>query len=203
MVYNHNKKGAVEMSLNLIIMLIIGMVVLGLVIGFVNSLVNKGTESFDKQLGDNEKLKLDEVKNCPDNLCVNPSPSVSVKKGGKTNIFIKVRAVNPPPTTGFTIEVGPGALDYDTTAGLTYRVIDDEGNDICGTSGCSASSAPIILSGPGFKLNSGSEDAQMYTLKVTGDVVIGTYYLTLYSEFDNLAGSEEYVDSKTITLEVN
>jgi len=174
----NNKKAAIEMSLNLIIMLIIGMVVLGLVIGFVNSLVGKGTESFDKQLGDNEKLKLEEVQNSPGNLAVSPEPSVSVKMGTKTNIFIKVRAYADP------IDIPAGLLP-DSSGIMYYQVLDDGGNDASGS---------LILSGPGFKADNGGEDAKMYTLKTGDSSSIGTYYLTIY-----LYDGEV---SKTITVEV-
>ncbi len=174
-----NKKAAIEMSLNLIIMLIIGMVVLGLVIGFVNSLVGKGTESFDKQLGDNEKIKLEEVQNSPENLAVSPEPSLSLKKGEKTNIFIKVRAYLDE------VDVGAGRLPADSGI-LYYKVYDEEGNDV-GTD-------TLLLSGPGFSASNGEEDAKMYTLKAGETASIGTYYLTI--------GLYDGEVSKTITVEV-
>jgi hypothetical protein len=175
-----SKKGAIEMSLNLIIMLIIGMVVLGLVIGFVNSLVGKGTESFNKQLGDNEKLKLEEVKNSQDNLAVSPLPSITIKKGSTANIFIKVRAFADD------IDCSPG--DLNNCQQVNYVLEDDSGE----TQG-------LLLSGPGFHAKQGSEDAQMYTLKFDpdNDISVGTYYLTikLYPDTDN-------EESKTLTVEV-
>ena len=178
-----DKSAAVELSLNLIIMLIIGMVVLGLVIGFVNGLVNKGTESFDKQLGDNEKLKLDDVKTCPDNLCINPSPSLSLKKGSKTNIFIKVRAF------GDEIDCNAGELNSCGDTMITYEVLDEDGNP---------DTESLLVTGPGFKAKNGGEDAQMYTLKTTDSTNIGTYYLTfkLYKGTDN-------EETKTITVQVS
>lgn len=182
MIRKNSKKGAVEMSLNLIIMLIIGMVVLGLVIGFVNSLVNKGAEGFDRQIGDNEKLKLDKVKSCSENLCVEPDPSVDVKKNGRQNIFLKVRAF-----TGTTpIICTPGLLDSCTE--LSYTVSGEDG-----TTGVQG----LTLSGPGFNIPLGEEDAQMYTLRADTDVEIGIYYLTL-----TLALGTETI-SKTLTVEVN
>ena len=177
MIKKSNKIGAVELSLNLIIMLIIGMVVLGLVIGFVNSLVGKGTESFDKQLGDNEKLKLEDVKACADNLCVNPSPSVSVKKGGDVNLFIKVRAY-----LNEEINCEPGELEQGCQVSYTVTP-DEDGGDISG----------ITVTGPGFSAVEGTEDAKMYRLKASTDTAIGIYYLTIKLLEDT---------SKTITIEV-
>lgn len=177
---NFNKKGAVEMSLNLIIMLIIGMVVLGLVIGFVNSLVNKGTEGFDKQIGDNEALKLEKVRSSSENLAVEPNPSISVKKGSKTNIFMKVRAYGPEP-----IECNPGLLE---SCGVKYTVVGEDGTNAEGK---------LTLSGPGFDAKDGSEDSQMYTLKPSADADIGTYYVTV-----KLYEGEDFETSKTLTITV-
>jgi hypothetical protein len=172
---NISKKGAVELSLNLIIMLIIGMVVLGLVIGFVNSLVSRGTENFNKQLGDNEKLKLDEVKSCSGNLCTNPDVSTKIKKGAEQNLFIKVRAYKTDISCPTGLLSGCD-LDYSVTA-------DEQGNNANG----------ITISGPGLNAPEGDEDAQRYFLRVAKDVEVGIYYLTLslYAE-----------TSKTITIEV-
>ena len=173
------KKASIELSLNLIIMLIIGMVVLGLVIGFVNSLVGKGTQSFDKQLGDNEKLKLEEVQNSPNNLAISPEPSLILKKGSKTNVFIKVRAYGDP------IEITPGELPQGDTGIMSYKVLDASGVDASGA---------LILTGPGFKANNGKEDAKMYTLKTGDSASVGTYYLTI--------GLYDSETSKTITVDV-
>jgi len=174
------KKGAVELSLNLIIMLIIGMVVLGLVIGFVNSLVNQGTKSFETQLGDNEKLKLEEVARCSDNLCMIPDPSIKVLKGGKQNVFIKVRAF----ASAIDCKAGPLA---DASCEVKFELVDQEGTN---------QDSAINLAGPGFKALEGEESAQMYTLKVEKDTAIGTYYLTL-----KLYDGEDEV-SKQITLDI-
>lgn len=174
------KKGAVEMSLNLIIMLIIGMVVLGLVIGFVNSLVSQGVSGFEDQIGENEQLKLDEVSQSPDNLAVVPSPSMDIKVGDSSAVFIKVRAFDQ------AIDCGAGLL-ADQSCPVSFEVLDESGTDATGA---------LILSGPGFKANSGSEDAKMYTLK-TGTASVGTYYLTM-----NLYSGESFEETKTLTVSV-
>lgn len=181
---NFNKRGAVEMSLNLIIMLIIGMVVLGLVIGFVNSLVNKGTEGFDKQIGDNEALKLEKVRSSSENLAVEPNPSLSVKKGSKTNIFVKVRAYADE------IACTPGDLAEKCNGVVTYEVLNSDGE---------VSQADLVLTGPGFKASQGGEDSQMYTLKTGDSAVLGTYYMILKL----YPGDDVNEMSKTLTVTVN
>jgi hypothetical protein len=183
MVRISSKRGAVELSLNLIIMLIIGMVVLGLVIGFVNSLVSKGTDSFDRQLGDNEKLKLEEVSRCSENLCIIPEPSIMLKKGETQNVFLKVRAFISD------IDCGAGELN-DKSCDVSYEILDDEGTDVTGDS-------YISLVGPGFSAPDGSDDSKMYSLKADKTTPVGTYYLTL-----KLYTADDEV-SKTITVNVN
>ena len=167
------------MSLNLIIMLIIGMVVLGLVIGFVNSLVSKGVEGFDDQIGENQQLKLNDVKASPDNLAVLPEPSIDVKIGGKTNIFIKARAY------GSLIDCGAGELNTNCASLVTYDVVDEDGT---------TDATALIVTGPGFDADVGKEDAKMYTLKPGTTGTVGTYYLTF-----SLYGGEE---TKTLTVTV-
>ena len=215
MVLRNKKKAAIEMSLNLIIMLIIGMVILGLVIGFVNSLVGKGTQSFDRQLNENEKVQLDNVKSSSDNLAINPYPSIKIKKGSNENVFIKVRAYKDD------ISISPGSLTSSTT-GLVLSVVKDTsstgtsstgtsstgtsstgtsstgtsstGTSSTGTSSTGTTSANYLtLSGPGFDVKNGKDEAEMYVLKVADSTDRGTYYLkfTLYGE-----------ESKTLTVNV-
>lgn len=187
---NNNKKGAVELSLNLIIMLIIGMVVLGLVISFVTKLVGAGVDSFDNQIGDNEKLKLDGVRNCPENLCIAPSPTITVKKGEKTNVFIKVRAYNG------IINCPPGEINNNCAGNgegdLMYSLYEEDGTEY------DASHTLLTLAGPGLTAEEGAEDAKMYTLKADGTVPQGIYYmkLELYSQ------DPDNKISETLTVEV-
>ncbi len=185
--YKTSKKGAVELSLNLIIMLIIGMVVLGLVIGFVNSLVGRGAETFNSQMGDNEKLKLDDVRSCPGNLCVNPTPSINIKKGGNENVFIKVRVFQGSDA----MSCKAGELNSCNDEKVSYEVVDSVGDPIDNA---------LTLVGPGFQAKVGDEDAQMYTLKADKkEAQIGTYYLSIHL-FPN---DEEHKETVTITVNVS
>lgn len=178
-----DRKAAVEMSLNLIIMLIIGIVVLGLVIGFVNSLVNQGRDTYERQIGDNERLKLEEVEQCPDNLCMNPDPSADIVRGERTLVFLKVRAF-----ASSDINCGAGPMLTTATADcpLIYSVVDSAG---------AAVSTGISISGPGFDAPIGSSDAEMYTLTTDTSLPIGTYYMTI-SMYDGTADET----SKTLTM---
>lgn len=179
-VMRNDKKAAVEMSLNLIIMLIIGIVVLGLVIGFVNNLVSQGKETYTAQLNDNEKLKLEEVERCSENLCIIPDPSVDLEIGERINIFLKVRA--------FSDEISCNAGLLDGSCAFNFKIVDSTGNKV---------SDVLTLSGPGFEAKKGESDAKMYTLTVTSEANVGTYFLTL-----KLYPDEDYEETKTITVNV-
>lgn len=188
MVSKLNKKGAVELSLNLIIMLIIGMVVLGLVIGFVNSLVNQGSATFEEQIGDNDKLKLDEIMNCGDNLCVLPNPTIRASKGQNTKVYFKIRNFN----SDGDIDCDPGQdLETGTCDGIGYEIVDQEGGDV--TEG-----TDFIITGPGFPtMKGGEEKAAMYSLKTDQGVAVGTYYITF-----KIFPGEDDEESVVLTLEV-
>ncbi len=165
------KKGTIELSLNLIIMLIIGMVVLGLVIGFVHSLVNQGTQKFKEQLTAEQQEELNQVKDKPGNLALLPETSINLKKDGKSHVYIKVRAYG---SEGITID--PGDLDNGKQNVLTYKLYNNDGPIESGDS----SSSPLSLTCPGFDASQGSEDAEMCTLKTGESAVVGkTYYIEL------------------------
>ncbi len=84
-----SKKGAVELSLNLIIMLIIGLTVLGLVIGFVVNLVNQATDDFEGRLSDLDQRQLDQVMEEPGYFAAGPS-TIKIKPGDKGKMYIKI-----------------------------------------------------------------------------------------------------------------
>lgn len=184
MVKKNQKKAGVEMSLNLIILLIIGMVVLGLVIGFVSKLVNDSKAKFDTEISKNDQVELDAIAGCPDNLCISPSPTITVVKGKKTNIFIKVRAFSDE------INCDPGALGADFCKDLTFEVKEEDGESI------TTVSTPFAITGPGLSTNVGEENSQMYTLKADSSLSLGTYFVT----FTLTPGIGEEKATKTVTI---
>lgn len=95
MVKKNQKKAGIEMSLNLIILLIIGMVVLGLVIGFVTKLIGKGTEGLDEQLSASENQQKDQVLSAPGIIAVAPE-TFNIKSGGSKKFYLKL--YNPTNT---------------------------------------------------------------------------------------------------------
>lgn len=166
-----SKSGAIEMSLNLIIMLIIGMVVLGLVIGFVNSLVNRGTETFENQIGEQDQLKLDEVSNCRDNLCILPKPTLTLQKGQQSKMYVKVRNTG---TEQVSCSPGPIVSCADTV----LRV------DLVDSQGVAVPESEYTIVGQGFNLESGGEASRMYVIEAADTLAVGTYFMTISSSID-------------------
>ncbi len=181
-----NKKG-MEMSLNLIIMLIIGMVVLGLVIGFVNSLVNKGTDSFNKELAKNEQAELEQIKLCSENLCISPYPTLTVKKGNDNPVYIKVRGYEGP----ITCKAGSNLVSSTSCekGNLNLVIVDSGGTDV--TSGMFALRGQLITA------EEGGEDAQRFIL-TTSTALPGTYFATL--TLNNQVTGDATPVTKAITI---
>ena len=113
-----NKKGAVELSLNLIIMLVIGLTVLGLIIGFVTGFLGEAGTGFLGQLGEDDKNKLEQIKNEPGNFAISPT-SLKVKKNERAKIYVKVRN---PTNVDFDFTSDGGELGSDPNEKLYIDV---------------------------------------------------------------------------------
>lgn len=174
MKYFNSRKGAVELSLNLIIMLIIGLVVMGLVIGFVTNLIGNAQGQFITELDSQDEATLAEVQNCGDNLCVLPAPSIRVEQGGEAKVFFAVKAVAE------NISTNPGPLNAqgdseDPESLITYNVFDASGE--AGVDNDNSYNGEITISGPGFSANEGAIDSKMYTMQVDSSLPTGNYFI--------------------------
>jgi len=175
------KKGAIELSLNLIIMLIIGLVILGLVISFVRNMMNKATSSFNTQLTAQDQQNLHRVLQSSKPFDIYPSPSITVKSNNPKKIYLKIRNLK----SDSPISIGAGPLsntvsDYDT-------ITKNDGTTPTGT---------IVISGPGFSLKPGQVDAKMYFL--TAKLPPGTYFVTI--NVNNLLGTTNMYNDFSFTL---
>ena len=94
----YNKKGAVEMSLNLIIMLIIGLTVLGLVIGFVTNLIGDASNELGGKLSASEEAEQETVLKQPGRFAVFPS-KVNIAPGDNRRVFLKIQNTDDAPLT--------------------------------------------------------------------------------------------------------
>lgn len=105
MAIKQSKKGAVELSLNLIIMLVIGLTVLGLVIGFVVSLINQGRENFEESLNNAQLEERDKVEQEEGVFVVGPKIQ-SVKAGEAGALHLKMENRGETQLTGVTVGSG-------------------------------------------------------------------------------------------------
>ncbi len=86
-------KKAIEMSINIIVMLVIGLTVLGLVIGFVTNLLNNASSGFDDRLSAAEDAERQVALDAPGVFAVNPT-SVTINRGDQRRVFVKFKNTN-------------------------------------------------------------------------------------------------------------
>lgn len=96
MMQKNSKKGAVEMSLNLIIMLVIGLTVMGLVIGLVVNMMGKAESSFDPESGE-DKVNKKNVEDAAGYFAVEPT-QLNIPAGGSKKIFVKINNLGTSDT---------------------------------------------------------------------------------------------------------
>lgn len=91
MILSKNKKGGVELSLNLIIMLIIGMIVMALIIAFVTKLIGQGSQGMEDQLSQAQQAVKTKIKEDPHSFAMGPD-TLSMSSGSKSGdvVFLKV-----------------------------------------------------------------------------------------------------------------
>lgn len=181
------KKGAVELSLNLIIMLVIGLTVMGLVIAFVTNFLGSAEDSFTGSLSEDDRTKIQQVVRESGNFAFLES-TISVIQGNEepAKLYMKVRN---PAETPFDFQPTAGLID--DNEGELISVIISEGRTE-GTSG----QHDIEIYGPPIVLQQGQ--TQGYPLEVySGNTDIGTYYATFTINFED--GSTE---STIVTIRV-
>lgn len=182
---NLQKKGAVELSLNLIIMLVIGLTVLGLVIAFVTNFLGSAEDSFVGKLSEDDKTKIQQVIREQGNFAFLES-TVTIKQGDSTpgKLYMKVR--NPESAPFIFIPVN-GEVLSSGEIGVVISAGRTEGSG----SGVSA----IKVFGPPISLEQGETEG--YTLEVyANEADIGTYYATFTINF----GSR--TETKIVTIRV-
>ncbi|MFW6286279.1 MAG: hypothetical protein ACOC16_04125 [Nanoarchaeota archaeon] len=185
-----NKKGAIELSLNLIIMLIIGMVILALVIGFVTRLVNQGSSEFENQLTGSDQEELQRLaQNCKDNLCITPHGNINIKKGEESKVYIYARNIQ----NSEQISCIPGPLS--TCTNFETEIYKDDGTVY--------TEDEIKFTGEGFSIDAGKGESKMYMIRTTEEIPVGVYYLTIYySADDQSASTTTHTNSKSLTINI-
>ncbi|MDA3855868.1 MAG: hypothetical protein PF569_06400 [Candidatus Woesearchaeota archaeon] len=182
----YNKKGAVELSINLIIMLVIGLTVLGLIIAFVTGFLGDAQNSISGQVGADDQNKLNQVLNEEGNFVISPATQI-VKKGDKEGAKLYMKIRNPstgpyePSATGNLVGID-GEFSLSITKGST--------GDLMSQSDFTIFTAPIIL-------ETGEEEAYPIIVKTNSDIDTGTYYAKFGIEF--IDGTK---DTKIVTLNI-
>ena len=178
MVRRKNRKGAVEMSLNLIIMLIIGMVIMGLIISFVTSFLGNAEEKFQGKLTEDDKNNIEQVKREQGNFAFLTS-TVEVEQGSNIpgKLYAKIRN-----SESEDLEYNSNGGDIATSSSDILSVKISPGK-ISGTY-----DSGITIWSPGFVLASGDMDGYAFEVYADKVVPLGTYYakFTLSSSVSNV-----------------
>ncbi len=180
MIKNTNKKGAVEMSLNLIIMLVIGLTILGLIIGFVTNFLGEAGDQIP--ITEDDKIKLEQVEREAGNFAFLSGTLVVTKNSDKkSKLYMKIRN---PSNSDFEFIPNDGLIDDSGELNVEFSKGRDAGDDF-----------PTVY-GPAISLKSGEVGA--YPLEVVAEDIVlpGTYY----GKFTVNLNGEEY--SEIVTIEV-
>lgn len=177
-----NKKG-MELSVNIIVMLVIGLTILGLVISFVTNFLGSAEDQFQGSLSEDDENKLDQVERQEGNFAfLSGTINVEKESDDRTKLYMKIRN---PTDTAFSFDGGE-VLDSGD-----LRVTFSPGAGLGGTV-----DTPPTIYAPSITLQDG--DVGSYPLEIVADeqVPIGVYY----AEFTAEIGGEEY--NEIVTLEV-
>ena len=163
------KKGAVELSLNLIIMLIIGLVVMGLVIAFVTGFLGEAKVGVSDALTPDDKSNIEQILRERGNFARAPS-NIELFRGstGSEKIYIKLA------NSHFSDYIFPGGEITET--GSTLRVAVQEGNVEGDYSGATTK---ITFYGAPVTLKSGESGGYALDVYAGKEVPVGTYYATI------------------------
>ena len=173
------------MSLNLIIMLVIGLTLMGLVIGFVTSFLGNAESSFTDKLSEDDQTKIDQVKRESGSFAF-LSSSVKVVQGDKkgSKLYLKIR--NPYANTfthaGGDIVSSPDAISVTIADGQ----VDESGT---GDS--------LIIQSPPISLDSGNSDGYALSVYAQNGVSLGTFYATFV-----ITHSDSSTETKVLTINV-
>ena len=176
---NHNKKGAVEMSLNLIIMLVIGLTVLGLIIAFVTGFLGQAEDSVLGSLTPDDSTKLEQVQRETGNFVISPS-NLNVKRGDSAKLYVKVE--NPTAAAQTGVFAG-GEVTTTTTESFHYTA--------------TGSPAGISVEAPPISLQPSEVQAIPMIVEISDTTAAGNYFLTFSITID----TETYTKVVTVVVE--
>lgn len=184
MIYKNSKKGAVEMSLNLIIMLVIGLTVMGLIIAFVTNFLDEATSGIGDTVSDAEEQRLLDIQGVSGNLVIQPS-EVTLERGESDTIFLKLE--NPLSQPVEDIFAG-GALGTTDTEDFYYEI-----------TGIQASDADFTVELNPLRLDASETNSYRMILSTGGSTPTGNYFLTFNWENSNFV--RNYSQAVTVVVE--
>ncbi|MEC8221257.1 MAG: hypothetical protein VX028_04225 [Nanoarchaeota archaeon] len=169
-------KKAIEMSINIIVMLVIGLTVLGLVIGFVTNLLNNASSGFDDRLSAAEDAERQVALDAAGVFAVNPT-SVTVNRGDTRRVFVKFK--NTDAAGDLTIApVASGSID---AANDANGVMKFAMTDIVGT--CTTNAVPADVRWAGTVVSPGEETVIPVTIIVPNECNAGdNFQVTLQTK---------------------
>ena len=189
MVQFQGKKG-IELSVNVIVMLVIGLTILGLVISFVTNFLGSAEEQFEGSLSDDDKTKLEQVEREDGNFAFLSGTVVVEKESSqRTKLYMKIRN---PTSQDFTF--GGGNLNgADSSDSLSVSF--SAGAGLGGTI-----DTPPTVYVPQISLKDGEVGAFPLEVVAGETVIPGVYYAKFTA---NIGDSEDgETISEIVTIEV-
>lgn len=174
------KKAAVEMSLNLIIMLVIGLTVLGLIIAFVTGFLGQAEDSLLGSLTPDDTTKLEQVKRESGNFVISPS-NVNIQRGTDEKVYIKIEN---PSSALQNVYDGLATLTTPTASGNNFGFV-------------VTPNAAISVEAPPINLQASEIQAIPAIITVPESIGSGNYFISFEVEID----SNTYTQVVTITVE--
>ncbi len=120
-----NKKAALQLSINAIVVLILAITILGLGLGFITKQFGAVQKKFEDVGGQIEKQLIEEMERSGELLVLN-QVKVTAKSGDETNIYIGVRNTYSPDSNG-----GAGCNSDEVAVSLNFTCTNEMGEDAC------------------------------------------------------------------------
>lgn len=191
----YKKKGAVEMSLNLIIMLVIGLTVLGLIIAFVTGFLTDAGKGIGQTLPGDEEI-LRDLSSRSGNFEFHRR-DVTVRRGGEVRLYAKFENPLSEDVTVHSDAQIPQINDDDNQdisfkfkVSATGQSIDEDDESLF-----RAFMAPL-------RLDASQSDAFPIDLRVSSAVPTGNYFLTFTVVYEGEEEDEARSYSRVVTVTV-
>jgi hypothetical protein len=109
------KRGALELSINAIVVLILAITMLGLGLGFMRNMFGQTSSQFDEIAGDMKNQIIEEIKSSGERLILNKY-DITMKKSETIEVYYGIRNVNGATKTAkITVRCSTGMASGDGT----------------------------------------------------------------------------------------